>query len=83
MNDFSDIWSLGVILYKIIFKKHPLMIIPANYPQRMNNFLKGDVKIDFSENERSAKFAPIVELLKRMLCCSRNKEMRIRWSEIL
>lgn len=49
------------------------MIIPANYSQRMNNFLKGDVKIDFTENERSAKFKPIIELLKRMLSCSRNK----------
>ena len=59
------------------------MIIPANYSQRMNNFLKGDVKIDFTENERSAKFKAIVEILKRMLSSSRNKQMRIKWSEIL
>jgi serine/threonine protein kinase len=80
MNDFSDIWSLGVILYKIIFKKHPLMVIPSNYPQRLNSFLKGEIRIDFSENERSVKFAPVIDLLKRMLACSRNKEMRIRWN---
>lgn len=24
MTPFTDIWSLGVILYKVIFKKHPL-----------------------------------------------------------
>jgi serine/threonine protein kinase len=35
MTDFSDIWSLGVILYKIIFKKHPLMTMPIHYSQRL------------------------------------------------
>jgi serine/threonine protein kinase len=73
MTDFSDIWSLGVILYKLIFKKHPLMTLPVHYSQKLNSFLKGDVRIDFPENERTSKFAPVVELLKRMLVCSRNK----------
>jgi serine/threonine protein kinase len=47
MTDFSDIWSLGVILYKIIYKKHPLMIIPSGYSNRLANFLKGDAKIEY------------------------------------
>ena len=47
MTDFSDIWSLGVILYKIVYKKHPLMIIPSGYSNRLANFLKGDIKIEY------------------------------------
>jgi serine/threonine protein kinase len=50
MTDFSDIWSLGVILYKIIYKKHPLMTLPSNYSQKLANFLKGDAKIDYPQN---------------------------------
>jgi serine/threonine protein kinase len=80
MTDFSDIWSLGVILYKIIYKKHPLMTLPSNYSQKLNNFLKGDAKIEYPENERSSKHTAIVEIMKRMLVCSRNKEMRINWA---
>jgi len=30
MTPFTDIWSLGVILYKVIYSKHPLTIIPSN-----------------------------------------------------
>lgn len=35
MTPFSDIWSLGIIIYKIIYKTHPLMIIPSNYSNRL------------------------------------------------
>jgi serine/threonine protein kinase len=45
MTPFSDIWSLGIILYKIIYKKHPLMIIPSQYNNRLDNFQKGKISI--------------------------------------
>lgn len=29
MSPYCDIWSLGVILYRVIFKKHPLYTISS------------------------------------------------------
>ena len=39
MTEFSDIWSLGVILYKAIFKSHPLYkVTKAQLTTNMNLF---------------------------------------------
>ncbi len=56
MTDFSDIWSLGVILYKIIFQKHPLMGMPNAYMNKLNQFLNGEVDINYPNNDRAKKF---------------------------
>jgi len=48
MTDFSDIWSLGVILYKIVYKRHPLTITMTNLDNQMNSFYNGTYKISYS-----------------------------------
>lgn len=43
MNEFSDIWSLGVILYKVIFKCHPLFRVSKNQlGTNMSKFFDGE-----------------------------------------
>ena len=45
---YSDVWSLGVILYEILYDgDHPLMNISKNYPDTIGKFLEGLVKINF------------------------------------
>lgn len=56
MTDFSDIWSLGVILYKIIYQKHPLMVLPNGYMNKLNQFLDGEIEINYPNNDRAKKF---------------------------
>lgn len=44
---YSDVWSLGIMLYKIIYGKHPLdrVIDKLSYSQIIKNFAEGKVKI--------------------------------------
>lgn len=51
MTYFCDIWSLGIILYKIVFRKHPLITVSKiNYSEKLNAFLMGDISIEYPEN---------------------------------
>lgn len=82
MTPFSDIWSLGVILYRIIFQRHPLYRISSNdLTKNMCEFFEGNYKISYPES--NIKYKPIIEIIKRMLVCSKDKEKRITWGEIL
>ncbi len=48
-NRYSDIWSLGVILYKIIYGKHPLGVKPNTpaFNVKMGEFVEGRFQIQF------------------------------------
>jgi serine/threonine protein kinase len=43
---YSDIWSLGVILYKILYGKHPLER-GEKYPNVIKNFSNNKIAIDY------------------------------------
>lgn len=83
-NRYSDVWSLGVILYKIVFRRHPLGEKPGTYAYsaKMDLFIAGTFQIDFSEPS-SIEMVAIVPLLQRMLVSSKNRAMRITWREVL
>lgn len=84
MTAFTDIWSLGVILYKVIFKKHPLYRVShSELLKRLERFHDGDYKISYNTTEENAKFEPIIKIVGRMLVSSRDREQRITWKEIL
>ena len=84
MTPFTDIWSLGVILYRIIFKKHPLYVISSSeLSKNMEKFYAGKYTISFTLNEYNKHHKPIVDIVERMLVCSNNKAMRISWGAIL
>ena len=68
-TDKSDIWSLGVIMYEIIFKRHPYM--SSNHIDLINKIKKNDLIIGNS---------PLSPLLKRMLV--NNPKDRISWVEL-
>ena len=83
MTPFTDIWSLGVILYKIVYSKHPLTVFPNNLQTKMNDFYYGNFNISYPQVPERQKFKPIIELVKRMLVCSKDCEKRITWKQIL
>ena len=68
-TDKSDIWSLGVIIYEIIFKRHPYM--SSNHIDLIKKIKDEDLIIDDS---------PLSPLLKRMLV--NNPQNRISWVEL-
>jgi serine/threonine protein kinase len=68
-TDKSDIWSLGVIIYEIIFKRHPYM--SSNHTDLINKIKNEDLIIEDS---------PLSPLLKRMLV--NNPRDRISWVEL-
>ena len=83
MTPFTDIWSLGVILYRVIYKKHPLYTVTATHlAKNMNDFVEGKYTIKFPLEGRE-KFQPIIEMVERMLVCSNNKAKRLTWGQIL
>ena len=48
MTPFTDIWSLGIILYKIIYKRHPLAISMSDLDDRIREFYNGKYKIKYA-----------------------------------
>jgi serine/threonine protein kinase len=61
MTPFSDIWSLGVILYKIIFKMHPITPINVRMlDKKINEFYNGNFQINYPQTPESKKYRPIV-----------------------
>lgn len=49
MTPFTDIWSLGVMLYKIIYGRHPLAISLTKLDEKMDAFYNGKFKITYNE----------------------------------
>ena len=75
-TDKTDIWSLGVVIYEIIYKKHPY---PSdNKTALMNNIKNTPIYIDDSyNNELPTK---LKYLLGKML--DKDEYTRISWEEI-
>ena len=49
MTEFSDIWSLGVILYRVIFKHHPMYrVSKAKLIENINLFYQGKYEIKYN-----------------------------------
>lgn len=72
----TDIWSLGVVIFEIIYKKHP-------YPSDNKNTLMSNIKntpiyIDYLENSEIP--IDLKHLLKQML--DKNEYTRINWQDI-
>lgn len=49
----------------------------------MCEFFEGNYKISYPVSESNMKYKSIIEIVKRMLVCSKDKEKRITWGEIL
>ena len=71
MTPFTDIWSLGVILYKVIYRHHPLYRVSKTHlDKNSEEFYNNRYQIPYPE---SPKFKSIIPILERMLVCSSNK----------
>jgi len=66
----SDIWSLGIILYEIIYKTHP-------YPNILNKDFT-DFKFNYNTISQTSN---IYNLIENMLVV--NEELRMNWSDLL
>jgi serine/threonine protein kinase len=71
----SDIWSLGVILYQMLYSVHPLGIV--NNIIEMITKYKQETKIKFPQNKYSND---VIDLVKSMVCYDINK--RIDWDSL-
>lgn len=72
-NSKSDIWSLGIILYQMMYKKHPFI---ANNLFKLINCYKNK-QIDFPQYNYSNE---LIELIKNMLIYDVNE--RISWDNL-
>lgn len=76
-NNKSDIWSLGIILYEMIFKKNPFQEC-KNINELTNKI--NNKKIDIEENENININMECIKLIKKML--QKEEEKRIEWNEL-
>jgi serine/threonine protein kinase len=67
-NKYSDIWSLGVILYKMIYHKSP-------FKQSFGSF--GEYKTTFEGHKKELQRV-VDNILKKMIC----KDKRASWREV-
>jgi serine/threonine protein kinase len=73
-SKYSDIWSLGIMLYKILYGKHPLER-SEKYSVVIKNFSKNDIVIEYPTIHG---FEDLIEICKKML----QPEKRIDWDEL-
>ena len=68
----ADIWSLGVIVFEIIFKKHPY---PSKNKAELIKHLKNNTKINIPHIDEKLK-----DLLEKLL--EKNEYTRITWDDV-
>lgn len=64
MTTSTDVWSLGIILYKMIYKKHPLMKNLGSYHKIIEEFQNGVIHIEYQMHH---ELQPLVNIVKKML----------------
>lgn len=69
----ADIWSLGVLIYEILFKKHPYP--SKNHFELKKNIINNNININFELIDKNLGY-----ILEKIL--DKNPKKRISWNEI-
>jgi serum/glucocorticoid-regulated kinase 2 len=73
----TDLWSIGILIYEMLFGKHPLANC-QDFDQLVITIINNDIQIPPKNNINEIS-KPCIELVKKMI--TKNPNKRITWNE--